>query len=423
MLAAPGPGTIGRVSSVRSRPFRALWMSSACANLGDGLMVAGLPLLAAARFRDPGAVGAVGACWAAGWPVAALPAGTLLDRFPRARLIRTADALRGAALAALVTALGLDSLTLPLLCALAFAVSVGQVVHDLGAGSLVPAIVGREDYDRANSRLFGTETTLNEFVGPPLAGVLFGAGATLVFASATGAFLMAAGLLLLVPSRARPTAPPERSSAWREASAGVRFVIRHPVLRRISALVAVNAAAWDAWAALFVLYAVAPGPLGLSSAGYGVLLALLGAGGLIGAIVAPALTSRIGPARVLAIGALGTVVFLVTPALAVATPPVALAIVIAGVGSGTWNVLVASLRQRVIPEPMLGRATAAARLMGWGPRPLGAAAAGGLAAATDVRTAMAVIGLASLLNTALLWPGLARAFAADPEAVPERAAA
>jgi fucose permease len=386
-------------------------------------MVAGLPLLAAARFRDPGAVGAVGACWAAGWPVAALPAGALLDRLPRARLIRTADALRGAALAALVTALALDALTLPLLCALAFAVSVGQVVHDLGAGSLVPAIVGREDYERANSRLFGTETTLNEFVGPPLAGVLFGVGATLMFATAAGACLMAAGLLLLVPSGARPTRPREKSSAWREAGAGMRFVIRHPVLRRISALVAVNAAAWDAWAALFVLYAVAPGPLGLSSAGYGVLLALLGAGGLIGAIVAPALTSRIGPARVLAIGALGTVVFLVTPALAVATAPVALAIAIAGIGSGTWNVLVASLRQRVIPAPMLGRASAAARLMGWGPRPLGAAAAGGLAAATDVRTAMAVIGFVSLLNTALLWPGLARAFAADPEAVPVRAAA
>jgi hypothetical protein len=416
-------------------------MSSACANLGDGLMVAGLPLLAAARFRDPGAVGAVGACWAAGWPVAALPAGALLDRLPRARLIRAADALRGAALAALVTALALDALTLPLLCALAFAVSVGQVVHDLGAGSLVPAIVGREDYERANSRLFGTETTLNEFVGPPLAGILFGVGTALVFATAAGACLMAAGLLLLVPSAPRPARgsdPPGRLDAepvasetprrsggtvLREAGAGVRFVLRHPVLRRISALVAVNAAAWDAWAALFVLYAVAPGPLGLSSAGYGVLLALLGVGGLIGAIVAPALTSRIGPARVLAIGALGTVVFLVTPALAVATAPVALAIAIAGIGSGTWNVLVASLRQRVIPAPMLGRASAAARLMGWGPRPLGAAAAGGLAAATDVRTAMAVIGLASLLNTALLWPGLARAFAADPDAVPERAAA
>lgn len=421
------------MAPLRARPFRALWLSSACSNLGDGLMVAGLPLVAAARFGDPAAVGAVTASWAAGWPFAALPAGAVLDRLPRARVVSAADFVRGLALGGLVAALLLDTLPLPLLCALAFVASAGQVVHDLGAGTLVPSVVDGADLERANSRLFGTETTLNEFVGPPLAGLLFGAGTALVFASTTGAFLLAAGLLLLVPATARPPRQAQRhdrgaraggpipvgdGTAWREASAGVRFVVGHPVLRRISAVVAVNAAAWDAWATLFVLYAIAPGPLGGSSAGYGALLALLGAGGLIGALAAPALTARLGPSRVLAIGALGTVGFLLTPALVTVTPAVAVAILIAGIGSGTWNVVVTSLRQRVIPEAMLGRASAAARLMGWGPRPLGAAAAGVLATVTDVRTALGVVGTISLVYSILMWPGLTRAFAADPQAVP-----
>lgn len=407
------------MASLRARPFHALWLSSACSNLGDGLMVAGLPLVAAARFGDPAAVGAVTASWAAGWPLAALPAGAVLDRLPRARVVCAADLVRGLALGGLVAALLLDALPLPLLCGLAFVASAGQVVHDLGAGTLVPSVVDGQQLERANARLFGTETTLNEFVGPPPAGVLFGVGTALVFASTTGAFLLAAGLLLLVPATARP---PRSAQSWREASAGVRFVVGHAVLRRISAVVAINAAAWDAWATLFVLYAIAPGPLSASPAGYGALLALLGAGGLIGALAAPALATRLGPPRVLAIGALGTVGFLLTPALVTATPAVALAILIAGIGSGTWNVVVASLRQRVIPEAMLGRASAAARLMGWGPRPLGAAAAGALATATDVRTALGIVGSISLVYSIVMWPGLTRAFAADPQAAPVRAA-
>jgi MFS family permease len=74
--------------------FRVLWAAAAVSNLGDGLRVAALPLLAATITRDPAQIAAVTAAIWTPWLLIGLYAGALADRADRPALIRNVQLAR-----------------------------------------------------------------------------------------------------------------------------------------------------------------------------------------------------------------------------------------------------------------------------------------------------------------------------------------
>ena len=127
-----------------------------------------------------------------------------------------------------------------------------------------------------------------------------------------------------------------------------------------------------------------PGPLGLSEFGYGILLTFLAAGSLAGSLLAPRAERALGRHRVLLL----SVVLSSAPLALMATANVvvvAAAGVVEGVGVMLWNVITVSLRQRVVPNHLLGRLNSAYRLLAWGTMPIGAALGGVLAEAFGIR--------------------------------------
>jgi hypothetical protein len=97
-----------------------------------------------------------------------------------------------------------------------------------------------------------------------------------------------------------------------------------------------------------------------------------------------------------------TIVMLTTPAVTVDAYAIGAATLIGGLGSGMWNVVVVSLRQRLTPDELLGRVTASARLLGWGTLPLGAALGGVIASAAGVRAVFALGAIASVAISAAM---------------------
>jgi MFS family permease len=104
-----------------------------------------------------------------------------------------------------------------------------------------------------------------------------------------------------------------------------------------------------------------------------------------------------------------------------ATEPwaVGLLFFVTGIGFMGWNVVTVSLRQRIVPERLLGRLNASYRLVAWGTMPIGAALGGVLAEAFGLRSVFLVTGLGTLTLVALL-PQLtnAKLDAAEAEAEP-----
>ncbi|WP_269084388.1 MFS transporter [Brevibacillus choshinensis] len=166
-------------------------------------------------------------------------------------------------------------------------------------------------------------------------------------------------------------------------------------------MVAVMASCWSAFFSVLVLYAVAPGPLGLQEFQYGLLLTALAAGSVAGSLLVSPLQRLFGRGILLGLDIIGTFAMLFVPGVWANVWLVSAAMFLAGMGGTTWVVAVNSIRQRVVPNELLGRVYSAYRLISWGTLPIGAFIAGIVA---EVAGLQAVFIGGAILNLFLVFP-------------------
>ncbi len=157
-MVAPEFGTAGK-RRVRLGPdFVKLWLAQGVSNLGDGVYVTALPLLAATLTRDPLPVSAVLFAEWLPWLLFGLVAGALLDRWERRRVMWMVDAARLAVVGGFATMVLVGWASIPLLMATGFLLGSGQTLVDTAAQALIPALVSRDPHRLAlaNGRLAGT---------------------------------------------------------------------------------------------------------------------------------------------------------------------------------------------------------------------------------------------------------------------------
>ncbi|MEU5964092.1 MFS transporter [Micromonospora parva] len=367
----------------------ALWAGVAVTNLADGVVKLTLPLIAVSMTDSPALVAGVTLASTLPWLLFALPAGVLADRVDRRRLIMAMTAARALVVAVLVGGVLAHVLPLAGLYAAALLLGAAEVFADTTRMSVVPMVVPRNRMESAFARLTATETVANEFVGPPLGGLLAAAG--LAAALGAGGIGYAGALLALAimtghyRGNHRPQSATGMISFRADIAAGVRYVRRERVLRTLLLVAGAASACWAAWMAVIVIHAVTPGPMGLSRSEYGLLIGALGVGGVLGASAAPALTRRLGRQVVLATSMACLAILLAAPALSSSPRLIAVTTLLGGAGSGAWNVTYSSLRARVVPDEMMGRYSGVSRLASWGSMPLGALVAGLIAELVSVR--------------------------------------
>jgi MFS family permease len=383
------------------RSFYKAMVAAGFANLADGVLWVALPLLAVQLTRSPVLV--AGATVAARLPWLLAPvAGALADRLDRRQTMIRVNLVRTALLGGLALAVAADLASLPLLYAVAVLLGLAETLFDTSDQSLLPALVARGDLTRANSRLFAVELVANAFVGPPLGGLLAVLGLAVAFGVPAAAYLVGAACLALIAGSFRPAgAAPAGSTRLRDDIAeGVRFVWRHPVLGPLAVMLGVQNMAFAAFYSVFVLFAVAPGPMGLSEAGFGIVTAALGVGSLLGTWLAVPAERRLGRFRTLVLTVVLNGASLVVPIVTAGAVLVGASMVVSGVAIVLWNVVTVSLRQRITPDRLLGRMNASYRLVGWGTMPLGALLGGVLAEALGLRPAFGVAAAATFLTLA-----------------------
>lgn len=378
------------------RNFHRALAASGFANLADGVFQVALPLLAVTLTRSPLLIAGVTVAARIPWLLMSLVAGALADRLDRRQTMIRVNLVRTVLLGGLAAAVAADMATLAMLYAVALLLGIAETLFDTSAQSLLPAIVPRDQLTRANSRLYAVELVANVFIGPPLGGLLAAVALAAAFGLPAAAYLVGAGCLALIAGSFRPAhqGPPTRLRD--EIAEGVRFLWGHPVLRPLAFMLGVGNMAYAAYGAVFVLFAVAPGPMRLSEAGFGTLTAAIGLGALAGTWLAAPAERRLGRVRTLAISLVLSAVSLVAPATTANPLLVGASMAAGGVAVVLWNVVTVSLRQRITPDRLLGRLNAGYRLVGWGSMPLGALLGGVAAEVLGLRAAFALAAAAEL---------------------------
>src|SRR5699024_2517707 len=115
--------------------------------------------------------------------------------------------------------------------------------------------------------------------------------------------------------------------------------------------------------AVLALYLVAPGPVGLDTWGFGVLMASLGAGGLVGASVAGRLAARVGELRLLTLSCATMAVDSAVLAITTQVWAIAAGLVVGSAAAAVFGVMAITALQRATPDSHLSRVSAGNQLV------------------------------------------------------------
>ena len=406
--AATDAAARGRTRAAMPRNFRLLWAATALSNLGDGLRLVAMPLLATSVTSDARLIAGVTVAQRLPWLFFILPGGAWADRVDRRRLRMRLDVARCAVMVVLVGAIVADQVSIWVIFAVTALLASAEAVVDSSSMAMVPATVDHRDLERAVGRLGSTELAMNDIVGPPLGGLLFGLAIAIPFGLDAFTFAGAALVMGMMTGSYRPvvaeSAPGAQPTMRASLAVGIRWLWNHRLLRTLAVVSAALGTASLIGNAVFVIFAT--DTLGLSELGYGVLLVPGAVGGIAGSLIAPRF-GRFPLRRTLPVAVLGSGAS--TTMMAATSSPVVVG-VLSGVSLASvmvWNVLTVALRQRLIPDEMLGRVGASYRFLVFLGMPFGALVGGLLANEFGVRSAIAVSG-ALLIVVGLLLPVVLR---------------
>ena len=397
-----GSGVHG--GAVLGGPYWRVWWANTVSSLGDGAFVAALPLLAVTITRDPRLIAAVSASFYLPWLVLSLPAGAMVDRHDRATLMWRAQLMQGIVVAAIAALAAFHAADIALLTLAGFCLGAAEVVFSNAAQAVLPQLVPADLLPKANGNLQVSLTTGETFLGPPLGSVLFAAARTLPFGLDAGSFAVSAALLSGLPRT--PRAAPDRRRPAARIAEGLRWLLRHRLLRVVAVLLGVMGFCSQMGQAVLVLLATQE--LHVGTRGYGLLWTASAVGSILGGLANPALTRRLGQLPSLIMAMAGTALMFV--GIGLAPDAVVAGLLMAGNGffATMWNVVTVSLRQRIVPGDLLGRVNSVYRLLGWGLMPAGALAGGFIAHIGGLRAPYVIGGIVSAVALVAALPVLLR---------------
>ncbi|HEY7590487.1 MAG TPA: MFS transporter [Candidatus Limnocylindrales bacterium] len=347
LIQAVAPSRLGR-------SFRWLLASAVVTNAGDGIAIAAGPLLVASQTRDPLLVSMALLSQYLPNLLFGVFAGAIADRVDRLRILVLVNLARALVLAVLAGTILAGAVNIAVVLAALFVLGTAETFADVAAGSILPQIVAKEDLGIANARTQGAFLLTNQLVAPPIGAFLFAVGMALPFAANAACFALGA---LLASRIARTVARPagERRSLRADMAEGVRWLIAHPPMRTLAVtIVLFNVTYGAAWSVL-VLYAGER--LGMDAVGFGLLTTAMAIGGVVGTLSYGALERRFSLANIMRVGLLIETFTHLVLALTTSAPIALATMVVFGAHAFVWGTTSTVVRQRAVPDALLGRVT------------------------------------------------------------------
>jgi MFS family permease len=392
----------------RHPDFLRLWGAQIASAFGSRITRTALPIIAILTLRaTPVEVAILSALGVAPGVFVGLFAGGRVDRSAKRPLLIGADLVRAGLILTIPAAAWLGALSMPQLYVVAAAVGAATSLFQIADNTYLPALVGPELLLEGNAKLEATEAVA-EAAGPGVAGLLIQALTAPVAVLVDGvSYLWSALLLYRIRAREEPAAvdPASKPTVWGDIATGFRAALAHPVVGPTLAAEGVMTFFGGFFLALYMIMALET--LRLSPAAVGLIIGVGGVGAFAGALIAAPLGRRLGTGPAIAVSlAIGqSANLLIALAVGAGTLAVPLLVIHQLVGDaflGAYLVHALSLRQRVLPPAVLGRANAAFHAVTGLMLPAGALVAGPLAGAIGMAPTLWIGACGGLLAVPIL---------------------
>ena len=393
-----------------------LFSSSTISNLGDGMVVAAAPLLAISLTDDSRLIAAISFAAMLPWLILSLPAGVYLDRHDRQKIMVRANLVRGLIFALIAIGAATDSLNIYLLIVATMLAGVCELFFDMSSQAILPAIVNQESLEVANSRLYISQIISNGFVGLPFGAWIFVIAIGAPFSINAIALILAALLIRSIRIKSAPKVESSTNSFGADLRQGLAWLWKHDLLRTLAIMLGVANMCGMFAQAVFVKFA--RDELGLGARGFGILLAAISVGSIVGGLIGQRVSKKLGATTAIILSYIIFAVSDVIPGVFPKIWTVALSGIVMAIAGTTWNVITVSMRQRLIPTELFGRVNSVYRFIGTGSTAFGALIGGQIAYSFGLRATYLASGVVLLVALITLGPVFLRA--AKIYIVPER---
>lgn len=359
----------------RNGDFIRLWLGQAVSTLGSRISFVAFPLLVLSLTQSPAKAGIVGFANSLPALLLGIPAGTLVDRWPRRCTMIASDALRALLLGSLALTIALDKATFAQIVAVAFlSRCAGTFFNPAEIASLQRVVPERqlpEAIARNESREYGAF-----LAGPAIGGALYGAERALpFFADAISYCVSLLGILFIRSDLGPEARGGARPGFIGDLGEGLRYTWRTPFLRTAVLIVGGSNLITNGLGLALVL---AVRQRGASAASVGLMLTLSAIGGLLGSLAAPLLQKRLSPlAAVSAAAVASTIVIALFP---IDLDPYVVAALLAAMtfAAPTLNAILVGRQIATVPNQLQARVEGAGSVVATGAIAFGALAAGWL---------------------------------------------
>jgi MFS family permease len=368
-----------------------LWSATGISNLGDGIVAVAYPWLASAVTRSPFLIALSVVVSRLPWLVFTLFAGVLTDRFNRKRIIVAMDLCRGLLTLVVGAFVYLERDSLPSLDELAsikdlqtnytlyfvilitaFLFGLAEVLRDNTAQTLMPSVVEDKHLEKANGRMWSAESLTNSFIGPPLGSLVISVAIFLPFIIDAATFFIAAALIATMKPTVKSFKPENKSGPINfraEIKEGFAWLWRHELLRPMAIILGLINGIAGLTGAIFILFAQEV--LQTTVFIFAVLGTAAAVGGIIGGLLGPKVSEKIGRGRSLALALFTMPLMALLIGLSSRWYLVWIFVALETFTAVLWNVVTVSLRQSLIPSNLLGRVNSVYRFFAWGTIPIG----------------------------------------------------
>jgi MFS family permease len=404
-MSAPGGKTVDKAPSFAApfgRPaFAVIWTATLISNVGWWMYSAASGWLMTSLNPDPLIVALVQAASSLPIFLFAIPAGALADIFDKRKFLVIVESLTTAVSAVYAVMVGFGLATPGNLLLFTFLIGAAGALTVPAWQAVVPQLVPKKDLPAAIAAN-SAGVNVSRALGPALGGVTISAYGIVApfWANAIANLAIVGSLLWWRPRRGTVTLlPAERFG--QAILAGLRYA-RHNVHLRATI---VRAAGFFLFTSAYwaLLPLVSREQIGRGPGFYGVLLGVIGAGAVAGVFFLPWLKAKLGPDRVMALGAFGQAVAMVLYGLA--RDPVT-ALIASAIAGASWIAALATLgvsAQVALPDWVRARGLAVYTTVFFGCLTLGSAAWGEIAVLVGLPAAHFLAAAGTVVAIALTW--------------------
>ena len=357
-----------------NRDYMLLWSGQLVSSVGSQVSQLAFPLLILALTHSPAQAGLAGALRALPYLIFSLPAGALIDRWDRKRVMILSDIVRGLALGSIPLAFALGHLTIIQLYIVSTLEGTFFVFFNIAEAACLPRVVPKVQLPAATAQNQATDG-ITALAGPSLGGVLYAFGSAIPFLTDAISYIASVVSLFFIKTRFQEMRTAARRNLWVEIWEGLRWLWQQPLIR----FIAILTGAWNLVSSGYTLIVIVLAQsMHASSLLIGIILASSGLGAILGAIVAPYFQRRFTFGQVIIastwFGALAIALFLIAPNLLA----LGIAAFFSFISGPIYNVVQFSYRSALIPDTLQGRVNSVFRLIAFGGQPIGYALIGWL---------------------------------------------